>query len=85
MRSYNLVVPLKTMPDSRPNSVGKVYASLQTKMAQKPYLCGGKNLYGLGADHLTLEGGGAAVEVQKKKYSRKGKLNEKNSCTPINP
>ena len=35
------------MPDSRPNSVGKVYAGLQTKMAQKPYLCGGKNLYGL--------------------------------------
>ena len=28
--------------------------------------------------------GGGAVEVQKK-YSRKGKLNEKNSCTPINP
>lgn len=35
------------MPDSRPNSVGKVYAGVQTKMAQKPYLCGGKNLYGL--------------------------------------
>ena len=35
------------MPDSRPNSVGKVYAGLQTKMAQKPYLCGGKNLYAL--------------------------------------
>ena len=34
-------------------------------------LCGG---WGFG-------GGG---EVQKK-YSRKGKLNEKNSCTPINP
>ena len=29
-------------------------------------------------------GGGRAGEVQKK-YSRKGKLNEKNSCTPINP
>ena len=28
--------------------------------------------------------GGGAGEVQKK-YSRKGKLNEKNSCTPINP
>ena len=27
---------------------------------------------------------GGAGEVQKK-YSRKGKLNEKNSCTPINP
>ena len=24
-------------------------------------------------------------EVQKKEYSRKGKLNEENSCTPINP
>ena len=31
-----------------------------------------------------LWGGGVAGEVQKK-YSRKGKLNEKNSCTPINP
>ena len=30
-----------------------------------------------------LSGGGAG-KVQKK-YSRKGKLNEKNSCTPINP
>ena len=29
-------------------------------------------------------GGGVAVEVQKK-YSRKGKANEKNSCTLINP
>ena len=29
-------------------------------------------------------GGGKAGEVQKK-YSRKRKLNEKNSCTPINP
>ena len=29
-------------------------------------------------------GGGGAGEVQKKN-SRKGKLNEKNSCTPINP
>ena len=29
-------------------------------------------------------GGLGAGEVQKK-YSRKGKLNEKNSCTPINP
>ena len=29
-------------------------------------------------------GGGGADEVNKK-YSRKGKLNEKNSCTPINP
>ena len=28
--------------------------------------------------------GGEAGEVQKI-YSRKGKLNEKNSCTPINP
>ena len=28
--------------------------------------------------------GGGTGEVQKK-YSRKGKLNEKNSCTPINP
>ena len=31
-----------------------------------------------------LLGGGGGGEVQKK-YSRKGKLNEKNSCTPINP
>ena len=30
-------------------------------------------------------GGGGASEVQQKIYSRKGKLNEKNSCTPINP
>ena len=29
-------------------------------------------------------GEGGAGEVQKK-YSRKGKLNEKNSCTPISP
>ena len=29
-------------------------------------------------------GGGGGDEVQKK-YSRKGKLNEKKSCTPINP
>ena len=29
-------------------------------------------------------GGGGSGEVQKKS-SRKGKLNEKNSCTPINP
>ena len=29
-------------------------------------------------------GGGWGGEVQKK-YSHKGKLNEKNSCTPINP
>ena len=31
-----------------------------------------------------MGGGGGWGEVQKK-YSRKGKLNEKNSCTPINP
>ena len=31
-----------------------------------------------------LWGEGGAGEVQKK-YPRKGKLNEKNSCTPINP
>jgi len=29
-----------------------------------------------------VSGGGGEVQ---KKYSRKGKLNEKNSCTPINP
>ena len=29
-------------------------------------------------------GWGGGSEVQKK-HSRKGKLNEKNSCTPINP
>ena len=41
------------------------------------YLGGGpvENLWG---------GGGVAGEVQKK-YSRKAKLNEKNSCMPINP
>ena len=31
-----------------------------------------------------LIGGGGEAKYQKK-YSRKGKLNEKNSCTPINP
>ena len=31
-----------------------------------------------------MGGRGGGGEVQKK-YSRKGKLNEKNSCTPINP
>ena len=31
-----------------------------------------------------MGGGVGAVEVQKKN-ARKGKLNEKNSCTPINP
>ena len=31
-----------------------------------------------------MGGGGGAYGVQKK-YSRKGKLNEKKSCTPINP
>ena len=36
-----------------------------------------ENLWGGG-------GGGGMGEVQKK-YSCKGKLNEKNSCTPINP
>ena len=30
-------------------------------------------------------GGGGGRAKYKKKYSRKGKLNEKNSCTPINP
>ena len=30
-------------------------------------------------------GGRGEVQKKKKKYSRKGKLNEKNSCTPINP
>ena len=32
-----------------------------------------------------FEGGGGGRAKYKKKYSRKGKLNEKNSCTPINP
>ena len=32
----------------------------------------------------TLLGGGGGRST-KKKYSRKGKLNEKKSCTPINP
>ena len=32
-----------------------------------------------------LCGGGGGGGRTKKKYSRKGKLNEKNSCTPINP
>ena len=30
-------------------------------------------------------GGGGGVDEVQKKYSRKGKLNEKNSWTPINP
>ena len=30
-------------------------------------------------------GGGAGLAKYKKKYSSKGRLNEKNSCTPINP
>ena len=33
---------------------------------------------------LTYQGGGGRGEVQKK-YSQKGKLRKKNSCTPINP
>ena len=28
---------------------------------------------------------GVGAKYKKKMYSRKGKLNEKNSCTPINP
>ena len=32
-----------------------------------------------------LMGGGGGRSAKKKKHSRKGKLNEKNSCTPINP
>ena len=35
-------------------------------------------------ENLWGGGGGGMGEVQKK-YSCKGKLNEKNSCTPINP
>ena len=35
-------------------------------------------------ENLGWGGGGGGGEVQKK-YSVKGKLNEKNSCTPINP
>ena len=35
-------------------------------------------------ENLWGGGRGRAGEVQKK-YSRKGKLNEKNLCTPINP
>ena len=39
----------------------------------------------LGTDHYkTYGGGGGGVRSTKKKYSPKGKLNEKNSCTPIN-
>ena len=46
----------------------------------------------VGMSRLTRDGplenlwgaGGGVGEVQKK-YSRKGKLNEKKSCTPINP
>ena len=37
-----------------------------------------------GDDETYAGGGGGEGEVQKK-YSSKGKLNEKNSCTPINP
>ena len=32
-----------------------------------------------------FEGGEGGGRRTKKKYSRKGKLNEKNFCTPINP
>ena len=32
-----------------------------------------------------MGGGGGGGRSAKKKHSRKGKLNEKNSCTPINP
>ena len=32
-----------------------------------------------------LLGGGGAQAKYKKKYSRKRKLNEKNSCMPVNP
>ena len=32
-----------------------------------------------------LTGGGGRDGEEQKKYSYKGKLNEKNSCTPINP
>ena len=38
--------------------------------------------YGKGRAIRKLMGGEGEV---RKKYSRKGKLNEKNSCTPINP
>ena len=38
----------------------------------------------LGTDHKKTYGGGGRAKYRKK-YSRKGKLNEKNSCTPINP
>ena len=31
------------------------------------------------------EGGGAGAGEVQQKYSRKGKLKEKKSCTPINP
>ena len=37
------------------------------------------------AHQKTYRGGGGGRAKYKKKYSRKGKLNEKNSCTPINP
>ena len=40
----------------------------------------------LGTDHKKTYGGGGGWRAKyRKKYSRKGKLNEKNSCTPINP
>ena len=35
--------------------------------------------------NLQWGGGGGGRAKYKKKYSHKGKLNEKNSCTPINP
>ena len=34
---------------------------------------------------LIRGGGGRGTGEVQKKYSHKGKLNEKNSCTPINP
>ena len=39
----------------------------------------------LGTDHQKTYGGWGGGAKYKKEYSRKGKSNEKNSCTPINP
>ena len=39
----------------------------------------------LGTDYKKTYEGGGGGGLSAKIYSRKGKLNEKNSCTPINP
>ena len=43
------------------------------------------DIYGWTIRKLKLGGGGWWGAKYKKKYSRKEKLDEKNSCTPVNP